>query len=266
LAKCIFRKDWLCPFDAEEIPFEVCRLCIEARKTKTAVVRSQGMAEEPLTQPAEFRLPANPTEAEPIISSSNSVKNLSSRLYELDRQLFEDKIGIDEYLEERRKIIDSLKRNMENQFVGLEEILEVGGESKLGLILVKRGRFGVSATAYPRGLPLYKGLNRKLVESVFDLCASAKEQAENMVVKFKDVKLVKLALKHEKLMLLILKADQNPEEYEKEIGNALHELEKVGDWEKILPQLYEKNFKSKRLMRPLTLSAEAGGSSSSPQP
>ena len=238
MAKCIFRREWWCPVEADEIPFEVCRLCIEARRTQTVMAMSrQGMAEEP---PAElFQPPITSTKEEPA-------QSLSSLLSELDRRLFEGRIGMDEYLEERKRIIDSHKQNGESQFIGLEKILEVRGESRLGLILVKRGKLGISATAYPQGLPLYKGLNRKLVESIFELCTSAGEQAENMLVKLKDVKLAKIALKDGKLMLLALEPNQNPEEYEEENENILHDLKKAENWEKILPQLYEKHFKSKK--------------------
>ena len=33
MARCIFVKERECPIEGEEIPLEVCRLCIEAAKT-----------------------------------------------------------------------------------------------------------------------------------------------------------------------------------------------------------------------------------------
>lgn len=56
--KCIFVADWECPIETPEIPLEVCKICLEARKihskpitisrqiTRAEAVRSQ--KEEPL--------------------------------------------------------------------------------------------------------------------------------------------------------------------------------------------------------------------------
>ncbi len=30
--KCVFIQDWKCPIETDEIPLEVCKLCLEARR------------------------------------------------------------------------------------------------------------------------------------------------------------------------------------------------------------------------------------------
>lgn len=58
---CIFVSDWICHVEADEIPLEVCRLCVEARRVhatehaKTATRPINGETEpktkvEPLSQ------------------------------------------------------------------------------------------------------------------------------------------------------------------------------------------------------------------------
>lgn len=33
--KCVFVPDWKCPIETDEIPLEVCKLCLEARKIQS---------------------------------------------------------------------------------------------------------------------------------------------------------------------------------------------------------------------------------------
>jgi hypothetical protein len=34
-ARCIFVKDWECPIETSEIPLEVCKVCLDARKLQS---------------------------------------------------------------------------------------------------------------------------------------------------------------------------------------------------------------------------------------
>ena len=37
--KCVFVADWKCPIETSEIPLEVCKLCLEARKLQSKQVK-----------------------------------------------------------------------------------------------------------------------------------------------------------------------------------------------------------------------------------
>lgn len=37
--KCVFVPDWECSIEASEIPLEVCKTCLEARKVHSAVLK-----------------------------------------------------------------------------------------------------------------------------------------------------------------------------------------------------------------------------------
>jgi len=37
--KCVFVPDWRCPIETSEIPLEVCKLCLEARKIQSKQVK-----------------------------------------------------------------------------------------------------------------------------------------------------------------------------------------------------------------------------------
>ena len=48
--KCVFVQDWTCPIETDEIPLEVCKLCLEARKLQAKQVKISRQIEnaEPL--------------------------------------------------------------------------------------------------------------------------------------------------------------------------------------------------------------------------
>ena len=52
MARCIFVREKECPIEGDEIPLEVCRLCIEAAKTFRTVKRGGGPS---LLSPEAFR-------------------------------------------------------------------------------------------------------------------------------------------------------------------------------------------------------------------
>ena len=37
--KCIFVADWECPIETSEIPLEVCKVCLEARKVQSKHIK-----------------------------------------------------------------------------------------------------------------------------------------------------------------------------------------------------------------------------------
>lgn len=65
---CVFVSDWICHVEVDEIPLEVCRLCVEARRVhatehaKTATRPANGEAEPKIkVKPLPQVLTANPT-------------------------------------------------------------------------------------------------------------------------------------------------------------------------------------------------------------
>lgn len=52
MARCIFVREKECPIEGDEIPLEVCRLCIEAAKTFRVVKRGGGPS---LLSPEAFK-------------------------------------------------------------------------------------------------------------------------------------------------------------------------------------------------------------------
>jgi len=94
---CIFVKDWACSVDGDDVPLEVCRICVEARKTKhlTATVNRTSRISEPIKE--------NPRQVFPTHPIQDAIKKLS----ELDKQFEDEEISLEEYMEKRKNIVEN---------------------------------------------------------------------------------------------------------------------------------------------------------------
>ncbi len=81
--RCVFVKDRECLVDVDEVPLEVCRLCIEAWKTQVNMIMVRRSVVKAL-------------EALPLI--------------ELDRMFESGEIELEEYISRRGKILESLRQ------------------------------------------------------------------------------------------------------------------------------------------------------------
>ena len=55
-SKCVFVKDWECPVETPEIPLEVCKVCLEARKLQskqTKIIRQKPQTDGVRILPAQ---------------------------------------------------------------------------------------------------------------------------------------------------------------------------------------------------------------------
>lgn len=93
--RCVFVDDWVCHVEVDEIPLEVCRTCLDARRLRIEqgdkVVRQAVGAAEPLRPGADSRA-------------------VMGALSMLDRQFLEGGIGLEEYIQRRKALLESIAR------------------------------------------------------------------------------------------------------------------------------------------------------------
>jgi len=94
-AKCKFVKERICHCNilVEKIPLEVYRLCVEARKIKAKHITIHRRTPTPTT---------------PSQESNEEIENLKAKLRALDRCFMEEKIELEDFLNERKKIVNKL--------------------------------------------------------------------------------------------------------------------------------------------------------------
>jgi len=98
---CIFVNGWMCPVNGDEIPLEVCRLCIEARKTQAALMTVKRLERESDEDVLSLTLPSHSQ----TFSSKPGQDVLRQQLSVLDRQFENDQISLEEYIQRRKSIV-----------------------------------------------------------------------------------------------------------------------------------------------------------------
>ena len=108
--ECVFVKGWMCPVNGDEIPLEVCRLCIEARKTQATfmtVKRLEKELEEAVVAPELPELSLTPPS--PASQPFPPKPALRQQLNALDRQFENNQISLEEYIQRRKSIVEALR-------------------------------------------------------------------------------------------------------------------------------------------------------------
>jgi len=96
--RCIFVRDWICPVEADEVPLEVCRVCVEARKAQQAVAT--------VRRAAPTGASSNLAKVKPE-APANLPQDVQKQLGGLDKQFEEGQISFEEYVEKRKSIVES---------------------------------------------------------------------------------------------------------------------------------------------------------------
>ena len=66
--KCVFVADWNCPIETSEIPLEVCKLCLEARRLQSTQIKSNRQVKTFETSPTQNAMSDSDAEVTQIIS------------------------------------------------------------------------------------------------------------------------------------------------------------------------------------------------------
>ena len=250
--RCIFIPDRECHVDADEIPLEVCQLCLEAWRamnSRVTVRRSLDRLRMAGVQPVQA-VEGQPVQAEqrpfkgeeavqrPVAPQPERV-NVAEALAELDRLFEEDKIGLEEYVRRRKSIIDSARQNRNSLFNGFERILGRVESGCLGLILIEKEMFGVKVkAAAPEDWRQPESLDGEALRAIYNFYASLKERAEDIHLEHRDFKVASLGFKDGKLALLISEGNREPRELEEHVRKFSSRLRREANWEGNLKRIY----------------------------
>jgi len=109
---CLFVPKRLCSLEVDEIPLDVCRLCLEAWKAYIGYVmvrRPHAGAEKlppsPLQAPSIHEETAPPLQAEPLHAGWNAFESLQ----EIDRRFMNGELTLQEYLTKRKEAVKRLQ-------------------------------------------------------------------------------------------------------------------------------------------------------------
>jgi len=302
--KCAFISSRACPIDVEEIPLDVCKLCIDAWKTSAEIQSLTGadvlgptlmlpvggqpipvMPGVPSHQPES---PSGPSVSAPPskpltiipggIGSSTASDRTQETLHRLDVDFINDKITADEYVEQRRSIVNQLATEKDTKkpsllakatqdgFLEPEDSMPAGPpddyykvidfdierklqgyHDTLPLILIDNKLGKIAIKKYPETWSVPNSINRSNLESVYELYDELRENQEKIILQFNGTKLGILGKKNNKILCFVLESDEKVETYHEELEKISDLLETSNDFDDLMKNLPEAMSKTKDL-------------------
>lgn len=122
--RCAFIQARACPVDVDEIPLDVCRLCIDAWKISAEIqtltgadilgptimvpIGTQALQMIPSSQSPQTASQSKPLTLIPNIEDDAVARETQEMLTKLDNEFINDMISADEYVEKRRQLVNQL--------------------------------------------------------------------------------------------------------------------------------------------------------------
>jgi len=255
--RCVFIPERNCHVDADEIPLEICQLCLEtwkAMSNRVTVRRSLDRLRAAEVQPIQT-VEERPVQAEqqpvkveeasqPPAAAQPERVDMTEALAELDRLFEEGEIDLEEYVRRRKSIVDSARQKRNSLLNSLDRILGRAGSEYVGLVLVEKEMFGVKIRASaPKGWRQPESLDGEALRAVYKFYASLKERAEDIRLEYRDFKVASLGFRDGKLALLICDVNREPGELEEHVRRFSSRLKREVNWEKNLEKIYRELLK-----------------------
>jgi hypothetical protein len=242
--ECVFVPGRVCPVELEEIPLEVCRLCMEAWrlsggnmsvKPHVSSSRLQGGGEPSGRLEVSGAVEAKPSFGSGSFTSARSQLSLS----ELDRLFWEGRIEVDEYVRRRREIVNSMKRG-ESSFASFERAIENLDLIMLGksfILLVEDGKVKVR---HPEGEAMPEGfeVSGDVLKAVQELFTALSRRRMDAQIEVGLKRIMCLGCRGRRIILLIVDSRVSLEKLEGGLMEARRMLGESESWEKILPLIH----------------------------
>jgi hypothetical protein len=201
------------------------------------------MVSRPLTTPEAPHQPvlerpveAKPAEAKPAEAES---KRVSEELGELDRLFFEGKISVEDYVERRKRSVNSaasstnwLKQMMEERWLGRQ------AQPLPYAVLVEDGR---AKAFYPEGWRPPEAFTR-ILKPLYEICSALREGG-NIRLQAEAFKVAVLGYRDGKLALLFFGEGQSFDDFDEAVEEARLRLKANSDWEEALKMSYDEQLR-----------------------
>ena len=236
--RCIFVKERICPFQATQVPFQTCQLCMEAWKTEVAIKKQQfqgaqmapSYMQQPQLEGRRVSLPAIENDGSMVINE---------KLKELDQLLKDDKIDPLEYIRRRKEQVESLisekpKLSIEEIEVTPQEILPA--PRIVRVVVIVKSLFRKKIYIAPENWELPDTISDKVINSIFKM--AEKKNVSDIKLRAGEYKIAGIIGEKNKIALMILDADEEFETYETEMMRVYEILRKNEKWENALKHIH----------------------------
>ncbi len=234
------------------------------------------------------RQPQHQSLAEPTIEPLTLVPNLGEdtesreiqdRLYNLDNDFINDRISADEYVAQRRQIVNQLVDQKDSKkptflakatsdgYLLPEDSMPAGPPREefkmidfdkhgellkgynrfLSLLLIEKKRGKINITKFPKEWKPPSSLNWINLESIYDLYDQLREDQEKILLQFNGTKLGVLGKKDNRVLCIVLEGDEKIEDYIDEIDHLTDLFETSNNLEEFQKGLSDIMKKTKDL-------------------
>jgi hypothetical protein len=240
---CIFVAGRQCPYQAEQVPFKVCELCIDAWKTQVAIRRQEAAKAQSL-QAAQVQAQGGATPVTFSALEMNAPAVIGEGLREIDILLQEGSIDPSEYVMLRKQKIDTLRErevNLQNSRIKLDFVDEpidieiMPAPRQVRVVVVVKTMLGKQVYTSPGDWELPKSITDKVTKSVFQLMQ--KKKASEIKLRAGDYKMACIRHEKDKFALMVLDVDEEFETYGYEIARVNEVLGNEKTWAKALKKL-----------------------------
>ncbi|MCW4049488.1 MAG: hypothetical protein NWE89_07095 [Candidatus Bathyarchaeota archaeon] len=269
MRRCAYVFSRPCPVDVDEIPLDVCRICIDAWKTSAEIQSLTGvnLVEQTIAvggplQP--IHVTPSPQVAPPsavpsfdleVPDSSALNKESYQRLHELDALFIKDNIDADEYVKRRREIVNSLYSDRRDKFsekvydfIELDENFDLSEDGipfkrLLPLLVIEKKRIGLDLSTYPHEYDLPSTLSTSKIKSIYNIFKDLKMDDRKLLLQFNGTKLGLLGRNKNRILCVVLEGNEEIENYKDEIeylSKLLSETTNFDDFLKALPDAINK--------------------------
>ena len=218
--KCIFVAGRECPFNAPNIPFETCQVCIEAWKTETALRKKESMGVQGDSQ-KRVSLPA---------AADGRLESVNERFREIDELLRKDEIEPLEFIRLRKEHLNNLITghvSPENE--------EKTPPRAVRVAVITKSLFRKRIITHPEDWELPPEVSGKVIDMIFKM--ALEKDAWDIRLRSGGYKIACIAAEKNQIALMILGADEEFESYQDEIEriNLILRTEKM--WHDALKKL-----------------------------
>ena len=238
--ECAFVSGRACAVESDEVPLDVCRLCLEAWRTNSQniTVRPSVKRLKPAVETSEAPRTVQAKPSTFRVEEPHAPVQSQLSLSELDKLFWEGKIEMGQDLQRRKEIVNSLSREG-SPFSSLEEALgrlEAKGPIAESAVFVVEG--GRVRAKHPEGILLPEGLDGEPLKALQELYACLNERNVDAHLEVGWKRIACLGCRGKRIALLVLDSKVKLEDFAEGIREAQTMLREHDNWEEILPLLH----------------------------
>ena len=242
--RCAFVHSRQCYVEVDNIPLDVCQLCVEAWRIDRELTARETQYTN-INQVQTNRLPQLQTTTQPTYTEQQKPPDVNDKLRQLDQLFLEDTIDPQEYVSRRTSLLNGTQHEAETQEpIPASPIDAVMHNIRVMVVEKKLGTY--NADKLPGDWEQPEFMTNKFYANLFQLMESLPEK-QKVTLQIQNTKVAVLSYNETSMTLLILEEEESVEA----VRNEILKISPNFDVEQIGEALRTDKASSKPLSKPL---------------